>query len=146
MARRNSSGGGDAQQTLRDHSIAQLVKELAAGTSILMRLELQLAKLEMTQKGKQAGVAAGMLGGAGLLALYALGALTLCFIAALATGISVWLAALIVAVMYGVIAVVLALLGRQRIRRAAPPLPQQTIETVKEDVQWAKTRKPSAKR
>jgi hypothetical protein len=88
-----------------------------------------------------------MFGGAGGMGLLALGALTACFIALLATAIDhVWLAALIVAVVYGAIAVVLALRGRDQMREAAPPVPEQTIESVKEDAEWAKTRTRSATR
>ncbi len=88
-----------------------------------------------------------MFGGAGVVGLLALGALTACFIALLTTAIDhVWLAALIVAVVYGAIAGVLALRGRARVRAAAPPAPEQTIESVKEDMEWAKTRTRSATR
>jgi hypothetical protein len=88
-----------------------------------------------------------MFGGAGGMGLLALGALTTCFIALLATAIDhVWLAALIVAVVYGAVAAVLALRGRNQMRDAAPPVPEQTIESVKEDAEWAKTRTRSATR
>jgi uncharacterized membrane protein YqjE len=131
---------------LRDRPVGELLKELSTQTSTLVRQELELAKAEMAEKGKQAGVGAGMFGGAGLFVLLALGALTACLIAALATGMEVWLAALIVAVVHAAIAATLALLGRQRTREAAPPAPEQAIESTKEDVQWAKTRMRSARR
>ena len=111
-----------------------------------MRQELELAKAEMTEKGKQAGVGAGLLGGAGVAALLALGALTACLIALLDTAMATWLAALIVTAVWGAIAAVLALRGRDRVQDAGPAVPEQTIETVKEDVQWAKTQTPSAGR
>ncbi len=79
------------------------------------------------------------------MALLALGALTACLIAALTSAIATWLAALIVAVVYVAIAGALAVVGRDRIQKAAPPAPEQTIETVKEDVQWAKTRARSGR-
>ena len=79
------------------------------------------------------------------MALLALGALTACLIAALASAVATWLAALIVAVVYAAIAGALAVVGRGRIQKAAPPAPEQTIETVKEDVQWAKTRARSGR-
>jgi nitrate/nitrite transporter NarK len=82
---------------------------------------------------------AGMFGGAGALGLAALGALTACFILALDAIMPAWLAALIVAVVYGIIAFVLVKQGQAKIKAAAPPVPTQTIETVKEDVEWAKT-------
>jgi hypothetical protein len=87
-----------------------------------------------------------MFGGAGLFGLLALGALTTCLIAALATGIDLWLAALIVALVYGAIAGVLALAGKKKTQEATPPAPEQAIESTKEDVQWAKTRAKSARR
>jgi uncharacterized membrane protein YqjE len=138
-----SPGGAD----LRDEGIADLVKRLAAETNTLVRQEIELAKAELAQKGRSAGKGAAIFGGAGGMGLLALGALTACFIALLATAIDhVWLAALIVAVVYGAIAAVLALRGRDQMREAAPPVPEQTIESVKEDAEWAKTRTRSATR
>ena len=132
---------------LRDEEIAGLVKRLADQTGTLVRQEVELAKAELTQKGQIAGRGAAHLGAAALLGLLALGALTACLIALLAIWIDeVWPAALIVAVVYAAIAVPLALRGRQRMREAGPPAPEQTIETVKEDAQWAKTRTRSATR
>jgi hypothetical protein len=137
---------GTVQDELRDRPIGELLKELSTQTSTLVRQELELAKAEMAEKGKQAGLGAGMFGGAGLFGLLALAALTTCLIAALATGMDVWLAALIVAAVYAGIAAVLALLGRQKTREATPPAPEQAIESTKEDVRWAKSRARSARR
>jgi hypothetical protein len=131
---------------LRERPIGELVKELAAETSQLVRQEIDLAKAEITQKGKQAGAAGAMFGAAGGVALLAGIALTLVFIAALATAMQTWLAALIVTVVYLLTAAGLAIVGRGRLRKAGPPVPKQTIETVKEDVEWAKTLKPSARK
>ena len=100
----------------------------------------------MTQKGREASAAGAMFGAAGLAAFLALIALTLVLIAALATGMHVWLAALIVTVVYLLVAGGLAVAGRSRLRKAGPPVPQETIETVKEDVQWAKTLRQSGPR
>jgi hypothetical protein len=130
---------------LRDRPIGDLVKQLAGQTSTLVRQELDLAKAEMSQKASIAGKGAGLLGGAAVAGLLAAGALTACVILALSEVISDWLAALIVAVVLGAIAAVLALQGRNRIRAATPPVPEQTVETVKEDVEWAKTQRPSAR-
>jgi uncharacterized membrane protein YqjE len=129
-----------------DRPVGELLKELSNQTTTLVRQELELAKAEMAEKGKQAGLGAGMFGGAGLFGLLALAALTTCVIAALATAMDVWLAALIVTAVYAGIAAVLALLGRQRTRAATPPAPEQAIESTKEDVQWAKTQVRSARR
>jgi len=131
---------------LRERSTGELLKELAAETSQLVRQEIELAKAEVAQKGKQFGVAGAMFGGAAVVGLLAAIALTLVFIAALATAMHTWLAALIVTAVYLLIAGGLAMVGRERMRTAGPPVPEQTIETVKEDVEWAKTLKPSARR
>jgi uncharacterized membrane protein YqjE len=137
---------GTVHDELRDRPVGELLRELSSQTTTLVRQELELAKAEMAEKGKQAGFGAGMFGGAGLFGVLALAALTTCVIAALATGMDLWLAALIVAVVYAGVAAVLALLGRQKTREAIPPAPEQAIESTKEDVQWAKTRAKSASR
>ena len=129
-----------------DRSVGDLLKELSEQTTTLVRQELELAKAEMSEKGKQAGTGAGILGGAGLFGLLALGALTACLVMALDTAMEGWLAALIVAAVYGAIAGVLALTGKNKVREAAPAVPEQTVETVKEDVEWAKTQRQSAAR
>jgi Putative Actinobacterial Holin-X, holin superfamily III len=85
-----------------------------------------------------------MLGAAGVVGLLALGALTAFFILLLDGALANWLAALIVTIAYAAIAGVLALRGRDRVREASPPVPEQTIETVKEDLEWAKTQTQSA--
>jgi hypothetical protein len=131
---------------LRERSMGELFTELSQDLSTLVRQELKLAQAEMTEKGKRAGVSAGMFGGAGAAALAALGTLTACVIAALAEAMHVWLAALIVTVVYATVAGVLALRGRERMAQAAPAVPKQTIDTVKEDVQWAKTQLSSGSR
>jgi uncharacterized membrane protein YqjE len=137
---------GTVQDDLHDRPVGELLKELSSQTTTLVRQELELAKAEMAEKGKQAGLGAGMFGGAGLFAVFALAALTTCVIAALATGMDVWLAALIVAAVYAGVAAVLGLVGRQKTREAIPPAPEQAIESTKEDVQWAKSRAKSARR
>ena len=123
-----------------DRPVGELMRELSAQTSTLVHKELELAKLELTEKGKQAGIGAGMFGGAGLVGLYAAGALTAGLVLALATSVTGWLAALIVAVVYGAVAGALALMGRAKVKQAVPPVPEQATESVKEDVQWTKTR------
>jgi uncharacterized membrane protein YqjE len=137
---------GTVQDELSDRPVGELLKELSTQTTTLVRQELELAKAEMAEKGKQAGLGAGMFGGAGLFAVFALAALTTCVVAALATGMDVWLAALIVAAAYAGVAAMLALLGRNKTREAVPPAPEQAIESTKEDVQWVKNRAKSASR
>jgi uncharacterized membrane protein YqjE len=128
-----------SDQQLRDDSIGDLLKQLSQDTSTLVRQEMALARAELTEQGKRAGTGAGMLGGAGVAGLLTLGALTATVIGVLDTAMAFWLAALIVTVVWAAIAGVLALQGRNKIKEAGPPAPQ-TVETVKEDVRWAKTR------
>jgi MFS family permease len=132
-------------EELREQPVGDLVKQLASQTSTLVRQELDLAKAEMTQKATIAGKGAGLIGGAAAVGLLAAGALTACLILVLNEAMDAWLAALIVAVVMGAVAAVLGLAGRNKVRQAAPAVPEQTVETVKEDVEWAKTRTPSAR-
>jgi uncharacterized membrane protein YqjE len=133
-------------EDLRDRSTGELLRRLSEETTTLVKQELELAKAELQQKGKQAGVGAGMFGGAGLFGVGAFAALTACLVAALDLAMPLWLAALIVAVVYAAVAGVLALRGRQKVKQAAPPVPEQARESVKEDVEWAKTRARSGRR
>jgi putative superfamily III holin-X len=136
----------DTDGRLREQPMGDLFKALSDDLSTLVRQELKLAQAEMTEKGKKAGIGAGLVGGAGVLGLLALATLTTCLIAALATGMEVWVAALIVTILYAAGAGALALNGKSRVTEAAPPVPEQTVETVKEDVQWARTQLPSESR
>lgn len=125
---------------LSDRSVADLLKQLSDQTATLVRQEMELARVEFVAKGKQAGIGVGMFGAAGMLGLYALGALTAAVILALSLAMSGWLAALIVAVVYGAIAGGLALTGKDRVQRGVPPTPEQTVQTVREDVEYTKER------
>jgi hypothetical protein len=125
---------------LRDNSTGELLKRLSNETTTLVRQEIELMKAELAAKAKPAGIGAGMFGGAGLFGLGAFLALTAFFVALLDGAMPIWLAALIVAVVYAAIAGVLALRGKQKVNEATPVAPEQTMESVKEDVQWAKTR------
>jgi hypothetical protein len=129
----------------RDRPIGELVKQLSEQTSRLIRQEMALARAEMTQKGRQAGMAGGMFGAAGVLALLALGTLTACLVLALALVLDAWLAALIVGGAYAAMAGVLALVGKRKMQEATPPLPEQTKESVQEDVKWVKERARDAR-
>jgi MFS family permease len=126
--------------TASEASLAELVKQLSEQSSRLARQEVELAKAELTYKGKRAGVGAGMFGGAGVFGFYGLGALIAAAILVLATAITAWLSALIIAVVLGAIAGILALQGKSKIQEATPPVPEEATESVKEDVQWAKTK------
>jgi MFS family permease len=131
---------GDGPPTGGEPSVAELVKQLSEQTSALARQEIELAKVELVEKGKRAGIGAGMFGGAGLVGLYAVGALIAGAILGLATAVDAWLAAVIVGVALAAVAGVLALRGKSAVQQATPPLPEQATESVKEDVQWAKSR------
>jgi uncharacterized membrane protein YqjE len=139
MATEMRSRGNRAE--LRDRGTGELVKDLSAQVSRLVRQEVELAKTEMAEKGKKAGIGVGMFGGAGVAGVLMLGSLTACLILALALALSAWAAALIVTALWGVIAGVLALQGRAKLRQIGKPVPEETVETVKEDVQWLKDRK-----
>jgi Putative Actinobacterial Holin-X, holin superfamily III len=129
-----------------DQPVAALLRDLSEQTSTLVRKELELARLEMTEKGKRAGIGVGMFGGAGLVGLYALGALIAAAILVLATAIAPWLAALVVAAVCGAIAGGLALMGKSKVSQATPPLPEQATESVKEDVRLTKAKAEEARR
>jgi hypothetical protein len=136
MADATETGSGASSQA----SVVELVKQLSEQTSRLARQEAELAKAELTMKGKRASIGAGMFGGAGVFGFYAVGALTATAILALATAVAAWLAALIVTCVLGAVAGLLALQGKSKVQQATPPVPEQATESVKEDVQWAKTR------
>jgi membrane protein len=129
-----------------DESIADLMRRLSEQTTELVRQEIELAKAELQVKGKKAGIGAGMFGGAGVFGFYAFGALTACAILALATAVDGWLAALIVAVVYGAIAGVLALTGKNKVQEATPPVPERAIDSAKQDVQTTKERAKAGRR
>jgi hypothetical protein len=137
---------GGMDNDLRESSIGELFSKLSAETSTLIRQEMALARAELTEKGKEAGKGAGLFGGAGAVGLLGAGAITAGIILLLDLAIAAWLAAIIVGLVYVAIAAFLGLQGRDRMQAAAPPVPEETVETVKEDVEWAKTRARSAQR
>ena len=130
---------------LHDRPVGELLKQLSNETTTLVRQELELAKAEVREKAGKAGPGFGMWGGAGVTAFLALGSLTAFLILALDGAMPNWLAALIVGLIYAAIAGFLYLRGKERLQEAGPPIPEQTIETVKEDLQWAKHPTTSAK-
>lgn len=131
---------------LRERPIGEVARDLTQDLSLLVRQELELAKAEMSQKGRVAAPGLGMIGAAGVAAIAAAGALTAFAILVLALFLPEWLSALIVGVLLAAAAYALAIQGKERVAEAGPPVPEQTVETVKEDVQWAKTRATSARR
>ena len=130
----------------KDAPLTELARQLSDQTSRLIHQEIELAKAELAVKGKRAGIGAGMFGGAGVFGFYALGALTATAILALSLALTAWLAALIVTVVLAAIAGVMALQGKTKVQQATPPVPEQATESVKEDVQWAKTRAQAARK
>ena len=131
---------------LRERPLGEVAKDLTHDLSLLVRQEVQLAKAEMTEKGRVAAPGLGMIGGAAVVALMGAGALTAFLVLSLSIVLPEWLAALLVGAALGVAAYVLAKYGKKRVGEAGAPVPEQTIETVKEDVEWAKTRATSARK
>jgi hypothetical protein len=134
------------ENDLRERPIGEVAKSLTSDLSLLLRQEIDLAKAEMAEKGRTAAPGLGMFGGAGIVALCAAGALTAFLILVLSTFLPDWAAALIVGAVLAAVAYVLVQQGKERVADAGTPVPEQTIETVKEDVEWAKTRASSARK
>lgn len=133
------SGDPMARARAADASPGELASEVAKDMSTLVRQEVALAKAELQQEAKTAGTAVGAFGGAGFAGYFVLVFLSLAMMWALGSKMALGWSALIVAAVWAVVAAVLALLGRSKLK-AFNPKPERTIETVKEDVQWAKTR------
>jgi uncharacterized membrane protein YqjE len=128
------------QRTDDDRSVGDLVSALSQQTATLIRQEMRLAQVELQEKGKRMGMGAGMFGGAGLVALYGVGALMAAAIIGLGTLVEPWLAAVIVGAALLAVAGILALTGRKQVERGTPPLPEQAIESTKRDVDEVKAR------
>jgi len=129
-----------AQDNLNDLPVGDLVQRMSQQTATLVRKELELAQVEMKEKGKRAGIGVGLFGGAGLIAAYGVGALIATLILGLATFLEGWIAALIVTVVLFAIAGVAALMGKKQVEQATPPQPEQAIENTKLDVDEVKGR------
>jgi uncharacterized membrane protein YqjE len=127
-------------EELSERSVGELVQELSQQTATLVRKEMRLAQVELQEKGKRAGIGAGMFGGAGLVALYGVGAVVAAVIMLVATAIEPWVSALVVGVVLLATAGILALLGRRRVDQATPPKPERAIESVQHDVEHVKER------
>lgn len=120
-------------------SVGELLGEVTSDLSKLMRQEVALAKVEMKEEAVKAGKASGLLGGAGAVGYLVLVFLALALMFALDEVMPMGWAALLTAVLLGIVAAVLFVLGRNRFKQVNPK-PEQTVETLKEDVQWAKNR------
>ena len=129
-----------------DRPLGELLRELGDDLSSLVRAEIALAKVEILEKTKPAVASAGMFGGTAVLGLGALGAFTAFLIAVIALALPVWAAALIVTVAYGAIAGALAMSGKKKLHDVGSLALEQTAQTVKEDIEWIKTRAKSGAR
>jgi uncharacterized membrane protein YqjE len=125
---------------LRRRRFGELLKDLSQQFTTLVRQEIDLAKAELDEKARTALPAIGFLAGAVIAALACIGALTAMLILALAEAMPGWAAALIVTALWLLLAAALAVVGRKRLAEAGTPIPEKTVETVKEDVEWLKNR------
>ena len=136
----NHSADGAQPSPTQERSTGELVKQVSEQISVLVRDELKLAQLEMTRKGKQAGIGFGVLGSSGLVALYGLGCLVACVIIAISGVLTAWLAALIVGAALLAVAGVAALIGKSSLQKVTPPVPEEAVSSVKTDVEEIKGR------
>jgi uncharacterized membrane protein YqjE len=136
---------GQTREELHEESFGELLSGLASDMSTLIKQEVELAKVEVSAKAKKAGKGVGLLVGAGVAGLLVLMTLTALLVVALDAALELWLAVLLVLLLWAVVAGVLAVAGRSALREAAPPVPEQTVDTVKEDVRWAKHPTQSAR-
>ena len=132
------------ERTGDEQSVGELVQAMSQQTATLVRQELRLATVELQEKGKRAGQGAGMFGGAGLVALYGLGALIAAAIIGLGTLLEPWIAAVIVGAVLLAVAGILALSGKRKVDEATPPLPEQALESTKRDVDEVKNARARA--
>jgi uncharacterized membrane protein YqjE len=129
--------GGQARP-VTDQSTSELVQRASEQITRLVRDEIALAKAELTEKGKHAGIGVGLFGGGGVLAMYGVGALIATLIIVFDLFLQLWLAALIVTVLLFAVAGILALLGKKQVTKATPPEPQEAVASVKADVDEVK--------
>ena len=128
------------QRTEQDKPLGELVQDLSRQTSTLIRQEMRLAQAELAEKGRHAGKGAGMFGGAGLVALYGVGALIAAAILGLATVLEPWIAAAAIGAGLLLVAGILALTGKKELEEAGPPKPEQAIDSVQRDIETVKAR------
>jgi MFS family permease len=129
-----------ADVDVTDASMADLVQRLSQQTATLVRQEMHLAQAELKQKGKRAGMGAGLLGAAGVIGLAALGALVAALILVLGEAVDMWISAFIVAGGLAVVAGIAAMAGKKQVSAAVPPKPEATMESVQADVAEIKER------
>jgi membrane protein len=124
----------EGEQPSQDRPVGQLIRDASEQMSRLVREEMRLATAELRQKAARVGVGAGLLSAGGVLGFYAGAALVGCAILALALVLAPWLAALIVGAVTGLVAGVLVLIGKKQAQQAAPPVPEEAVASVKEDI------------
>jgi membrane protein len=125
---------------LNDRSLRDLLQQASQQTATLVRQEIRLAQLELQEKGKRAGMGAGMFGGAGLVALYGVGALVAALIMLIGTAVEPWVAGVIVGAALLLLAGALTLTGKKQVERATPPVPERAVESAQRDVEEIKAR------
>ena len=135
----------DAELKHHNDNVGALVSQATSDLSRLVRDELQLAKAELKEKGKEAGVGVGLFGGAGTIAVYGLGVLIAAAVLGLATAWPAWLSALVIAAALFAIAAAAALLGKRHVTRATPPVPNRAVDGVHEDLEALKGHQPEGK-
>ena len=141
MADQRTSGPaapGSVQSSAGDSSTGELVGRMTQQMSTLVRDEIRLAQLDLTEKGKRAGVGAGALGGAGAVGYLGLATLIAAAVLGLAEAIPAWLSALIIGIVVLAVAGGLALFGKKKVQSATPPMPTEAVEGLKQDVQTVK--------
>ena len=138
MSSVQGSGGASARSVGDEPSIGELTSDLGEQLSRLIRDEMRLAQAELKEKGKRAGIGAGLFGGAGLIGFYGLGCLITAAVLALDLVLPGWLAALIIGVALMAVAAVAALMGKGQVQQASPPVPTEAVASAKKDIQAAK--------
>jgi hypothetical protein len=133
------AGPGGAPERLADLPAADLLRLVNEQVNTLVRAELELARLELSEKGKRAGIGAGLLGGAGGMAFFGTGVFVTTAILALSLVLPAWLAALLVGIALFLFAGLLALVGRNRIQRAMPLVPEEAVRGLRTDLRTVQT-------
>lgn len=128
----------DDESSAADLSTAELVQQMSAQVSGLVRDELALATAELKQKATKTGIGVGLTGIGGLLSLFGLGALITAAVLGLATVLYAWLAALIVGAVLLVVSSLLAVMGIGKVREATPPVPEEAVASARLDVETVK--------
>lgn len=139
MPTQSTTAPDEPRRDVREESVGSLVREVAADVSKLVRQELELAKAELKQDARRAGKATGLLSGAGVAGWLVLLFASLAAMWGLAEAMHVGWAALIVAGVWAVVAALMYVVGRRQLQQVEP-VPEQTVETLKEDARWARNR------